>query len=126
MKKPRPVPNQTYGNPSTSLARLAIDGEATHLSNELFVDCFAVLPAIERLLQESKQNGDDDDCFEGLAEDDQEHRYCEDVDGHDERLGVVVRSQRTRTNWTDGKQFWMRRDTKQLPLKVFCCVPDTS
>ena len=60
--------------------------EASYLPNELLVDLAFPLRAIEGLLQKGEQDGDNDDCLQSLAEDNQEYRHSKDIDRHDEEL----------------------------------------
>lgn len=75
MARPKPTPHQTCVAWSALLERLR-ETYYTDLSDELFVCCRISLGA-KGLLQESKQDRNDDACFEALSEADEED--CADV-----------------------------------------------
>lgn len=55
-----------------------------YLASKLLVHLDIAIGTVEGLLEESKQDRDDDDCLESLSEDDEEDRNRKDVDGHDD------------------------------------------
>lgn len=54
----------------------------SHLPDQFLVNRFVSVWSIESLLQEGKQDGDDDDGLQGLSEDNQEYWHSKDVDCH--------------------------------------------
>lgn len=55
-----------------------------YLASKLLVHLDIAIGAVESLLEESKQDRDDDDGLESLSEDDEEDGNRKDVDGHDD------------------------------------------
>lgn len=60
--------------------------ERSYLSDELLVRLDIALGAIKSLLEESKENRDNNDRLDGFSKDDEEHRNSKDAGGH---LGCV-------------------------------------
>lgn len=56
--------------------------KCSYLPNKFLIHGNIALGPVQGLLQESEQDGDDDGCFEGLAEDDEEYGDGEDVGRH--------------------------------------------
>ena len=55
-----------------------------YLASKLLVHLDIAIGAVESLLEESKQDRDDDDSLESLSEDDEEDGNRKDVDSHDD------------------------------------------
>lgn len=94
IKKPMPVPSQTW-IPVVSNQQLLLpysrEEWLSYLPDELLVDFGVTLRAIESLLEECEQDRNDDDCLESLAEDNQEYWHGKYFDCHHPRTLEVQR-----------------------------------
>lgn len=94
MKKPMPVPSQTY---ELCQYRELWKNEGVcrlYLASKLPVHLDIAIGTIEGLLEEGKQDRDDDDGLESLSEDDEEDGDRKDVDSHDD--GDILRIKESR------------------------------
>lgn len=53
-----------------------------HLTSQLFVHLDVTIGTVKGLLEESKQDRNDDDCLKRLSKDNKEDRNRKDVYGH--------------------------------------------
>lgn len=67
---------RTHLKPSVAISR------AIYLASEFLVDLYISLRAVECLLEESKQNRDNDDSLEGLSKDDEEDWHSKNLRRH--------------------------------------------
>ena len=77
-----------------------VRGEGTYLADELLVQGLVVFG--EGLFEEGEQDRDDEDCFEGFAEGDEEDGEGKDVGHFGFLFGVVISCFGGRNGWCSG------------------------
>ena len=81
MKKPIPVPSQTCHS-SQHPWQVGEISLLIYLTSQLFVHFDVTIGTVKGLLEESKQDRNDDDCLKSLSKDNKEDGNRKDVYGH--------------------------------------------